>query len=137
MNKYLAYGLVFESALDLSPLKPLVEDRPADVSVRVQNISDKGILNPDISLPFFQIGSNEVWLDIPDICRLHISDGKEIVVDPCHSADAQTVRLFKGSIRVTSAAEQSRASRVMDGDSHSDKAKYTVINTSLLARVII
>ena len=35
MNKYLAYGLVFESALDLSPLKPLVEDRPADVSVRL------------------------------------------------------------------------------------------------------
>jgi len=48
VNKYLAYGLVFESALDLSPLKPLVEDHPADVSVRVQNISDKGSMSSDI-----------------------------------------------------------------------------------------
>lgn len=94
MNKYLAYGLVFESDLDLSPLKPLAVDRPADVSVRVQEVSKKGIAQPELSQPFVQVGSNEVWLDIPDISRLLISDGKQILVDPCDSADAQTIRLF-------------------------------------------
>lgn len=94
MNKYVAYGLVFESDLDLAPLKPFANDRPVDVRVRKAKVSDQGIENPVVSLPYAQIGDSEVWLDIPDICRLLISDGDQILVDPCVNADEQGVRLF-------------------------------------------
>lgn len=94
MNKYFAYGLVFESDLDLTPLQPFADERPVDVHVRKANVSDQGIENPGVSLPYVQIKDSEVWLNIPDVCRLLISDGEQILVDPCKNADEQSVRLF-------------------------------------------
>ncbi len=94
MNKYIAYGLVFESDYDLAPLTPVADDLPVDVLVRRSDVSSKGLSQPDAASSYTQIDASEVWLDIPGICWLLISNGRQIQVDPNAGADDDDVRLY-------------------------------------------
>jgi len=95
MEKYTAYGLVFESELDLKPLKPILFDTAESaVFVKRGTVSDKGIEGSSEQRVFAQISKTQVWLNIPDICRMQISNGNEILVDAYEDADEQSIRLY-------------------------------------------
>lgn len=98
MKIYSAYGLVFESELDLEPLTVLEHISEPQVNVRVGHVSPKGIKNIRESRAFAQISETQVWLDIPDICRMQISNGNEILIDAYEgadkNADEQSIRLY-------------------------------------------
>ena len=94
MKKYLAYGLVFQSDINLKPLTPVSDDIPHQVVIRCTDVPESGLKVAAVRRGLAQIGDNEVWVNIPDIARMQISDGKEIRVQPCDNADEQSIRLY-------------------------------------------
>lgn len=66
----------------------------AQVTVRCASVPVDGIDGSRESRAFAQISDTQVWLDIPDICRMMVSNGDEILVDAYEGADEQSIRLY-------------------------------------------
>lgn len=94
IKTYLVYGLQVDSELDLKPLQPLKADSTAQVHISFGPVSKNGLDSSRISRVFAQINETQVWLDIPDVCRMLISNGNHILIDACENADMQSIRLY-------------------------------------------
>tara|TARA_B110000503_G_scaffold68319_1_gene106718 strand:- start:2384 stop:3289 length:906 start_codon:yes stop_codon:yes gene_type:complete len=93
VKNYQAFGLSFESDMDLSPLR-ISEHQTPDVRIIRGAVSPTGLDKPKVTESFFQTAPNELWLDIPDIARFYVSDGNSVVVDPKTGADMDNISLF-------------------------------------------
>lgn len=93
MPTYTAFGLTFDSDIELHPLLTSDEEN-ADVKIELSQVSKAGLDNPITVKPYCQIASNELWLQIPDIARFYVTNGNKVVVQPEANADMQSVRLF-------------------------------------------
>lgn len=93
MKKYAAYGLTFESEFDLPPIPPVESDQ-VDVRILSGAVSAHGLATPNISKAIAQIAEAEVWMDIPNIARIQISDGKQIMIEPYPGSDEKSIGLY-------------------------------------------
>ena len=92
---YQAFGLTINSQISLQPLVQLdtIIATP-DISISIGNVSEEGLDQPNATYPFCQAAADELWLNIPDIARFHISRGSHIIVEPAANADLQSVKLY-------------------------------------------
>lgn len=90
---YKAFGLVIESQLELPELLPAATDRPGDVQIRcgdvpdaLANVSERGVL--------YEMNATQFLLQVPDVARYWVTDGKTITVTRAPGADERSVRVF-------------------------------------------
>jgi hypothetical protein len=92
-----AYGLVFESEIRLPELIAIPRPhagQPPDVHIRI------GCARPDTTQPGTQIGpflwtsTRELSLQVPNIARFLVRDGREIWIEPEDASDEDSVRVF-------------------------------------------
>lgn len=92
--KYSAHGLLFESEVDLTPLQSYETDQSPQARIIYTRVSASGLAEPKLIRPYTQADENRIWIDVPNIARYEITDGKTIHVDPYPQADPQSVRLY-------------------------------------------
>ena len=92
---YSAFGLTFESELELPQLASADPGTSIDVKITIGKVPAQGLDNPDVSNSKFQ-GSRQgiIWFRVPDIARFQISSGNLIEYQPRPGADEQTIRLY-------------------------------------------
>ncbi len=92
---YQAFGLTINSQISLQPLVQLdTTIATPDISISLGNVSKDGLDQPNATYSFCQAAADELWLNIPDIARFHISRGSHIIVEPAANADLQSVKLY-------------------------------------------
>jgi hypothetical protein len=93
MPVYNAFGLSFNSDIELSPLA-ISDSKISEVRIIKGAVSETGLDEPTVTKPFMQSSSNELWLHIPQIARFYVINGDTIVVEPAMDADMQSVKLY-------------------------------------------
>jgi len=93
MLQYTAFGLTFESDLELSPMI-LSNALQADVNIITGVVSKSGLTTPAKVKPYTQCSVNEFWLHVPDIAWFYVANGNHITVEPEINADMKSVKLF-------------------------------------------
>lgn len=93
MPTYFAFGLTFDSDLELPPLLAADTSTP-DVRITCGAVSKTGLASPEKIKPFCQVAPNELWLHVPGIARFYVAHGNAIIVEPEDGADMQSVRLY-------------------------------------------
>lgn len=92
---YTSYGLSISSAIALPELQTL--DRgpgEADVEIRTGQLGDGGLDNGKQLGPFLWAGPDALSLEVPNVARFLIREGREIVVEPVPGIDEDSVRVF-------------------------------------------
>jgi hypothetical protein len=89
MHLYSVFGLTIASTLELPELLPPLEDGPPDVRIVAGNVPKVEDAPSGLS-----IHEGGALLNIPDVGRYWIADGREILVQPNASASERNVRLF-------------------------------------------
>lgn len=95
MPLYSAYHLRIDSELPLPelPLLP-ASDGPAEVRVRIAAAPETGPEGAQQLGPYLWAGPREFLLQVPDVARYWIRDGRDIVIDPAPGADEDSLRVF-------------------------------------------
>ena len=88
-----AYGLVFDSALALPELAPSAATA-ADVRIRFGSVDADGLAGGQPVGPYAWARAGTLWLQVPQIARYEIRDGRDIVIDPAPGIDEDSLRLF-------------------------------------------
>lgn len=91
---YRLYGLVIDSELPLPEALAAPPEARAQVRVRLADVAPDGFGDGERLGPFAWSGPGVLWLSVPGVARFLVRDGQEIVVDPHHGIDEDTVRLF-------------------------------------------
>jgi len=94
--QYKAFGLVIESELEFPELlihQPLTHE-PADVNIQWGHVSALGLENPEVLRPFFQAKKDSLWLNVTDVARFLITNGRYIRIEPYAGIDVESIRLF-------------------------------------------
>jgi len=98
--RYNAYGINFASAITVPELTPttakaetFAETDPIDVTITLGTVPDH-IDDPVTSSASHEAAPGKMRLDIEDVARFMVSDGREIIVDPYPGADEHDVRVF-------------------------------------------
>ncbi|CDZ77633.1 hypothetical protein BN59_01917 [Legionella massiliensis] len=90
-----AYGLIINSVL--SPLGDALtpsSKSSADLAISYAEISPQGLDKPIEKGLFYQVNSNQLWLNIPDIGRFLVSNGESIHIDPCAAVADSSLAVF-------------------------------------------
>lgn len=93
---YNTYGLTIKSALALPELSvALGENEPAaDVTVRFASIHAEGLPGGAQLGPFLWATPHALWLQVPQVARFLVQDGREILIDPEPGIDEDSLRVF-------------------------------------------
>lgn len=96
MYYYVAFGLTIASEIELPELlaHPQIQASSTDVTILYGEVSPSGIGAESHGYPYFQAKENVMWLDIADVGRFLMSNGKQMTVAPIAGADPAIVRLF-------------------------------------------
>ena len=79
------YGLTIASALALPELPPdttTPADRAPDVTIGFGVIDPAGLPGGKQLGPFLWVSDDALWLQVPEVARFLIRDGKRITIDP-------------------------------------------------------
>ena len=93
---YDAFQLKIQSELALPELlmqEDAVADTP-DVVIEFGNVSQNGLSQAVFSGAFYESNQNALWLNIPDVARYLIRDGRHITIDPSDASDEDSIRIF-------------------------------------------
>lgn len=88
-DRYKLFGLCIAAELELPELVPALDNRSADVAIRLGALPD-GLATTSGA---WMAGAAMV-LNIPDVARYLISDGRDILVEALAGASERNVRLF-------------------------------------------
>ncbi len=91
---YQTHGLTIESDLKLPMCNPLPDSQLTDVKICLGEVSIDGLIDPVDSGRFFQAKPNILWLGVPDVVRLIVTNGNKITYSPEPTADPGSVALF-------------------------------------------
>lgn len=97
MARYSAYGLIIDCELrlpELRPVPPTITDHSPDVTIRLGSVPPEGLPGGRQAGPSLWATRTTLWLDIVDVARFLIEDGREILIDPAPGSDEDAVRLF-------------------------------------------
>jgi hypothetical protein len=100
MPRYSCFGLVVASALDLPELAAgteAVADRPTDVAVRTASLEPPPPHAVQLAHGLWRCvdaDGDRCGVDIEEVARYEVRDGREILVDVHDGADPDMVRLF-------------------------------------------
>lgn len=91
---YKAFGLIFDSEIELPELIPVPDETPADVEICLGKVpqdlkgevTGKGVL--------YQLNRDELRLQVNDVALYYIQRGNSITIQIEPNADPRTVRLF-------------------------------------------
>lgn len=122
-QRYLAYGMVFESALALPelPLAPSSIDGPgADVRIQFGEVPES--LNDPVSSGIvYQASENQFLLNMQGIARYLVRNGDEIIVQPADGAEESDVRVFMLGTAFGALLHQRQMLVMHAGAVHTDK----------------
>jgi|WetSurMetagenome_2_1015567.scaffolds.fasta_scaffold00105_39 hypothetical protein len=90
-KSYAAYGLIFESEMDLPEL--VAADGPADVVIGFGKAPEH-LDAPLVATPWYETAPGRFLLRVDGIARYYAENGNSIVIEPCDNADPEDVRLF-------------------------------------------
>jgi hypothetical protein len=86
--------LVLASEIDLPDLgDPVVTDAEPDVVVRLGELSEPPLDADPLPYGLWRHGTS-AGVEIPDVARYEVRDGREVVIDPVDGADPKAIRLF-------------------------------------------
>lgn len=94
--RYTAYNLSIQSDLALPelPAASLNNHLQPDVSIRLAAIRPDGLPDGQQLGPFLWVSPTSLWLQVPQVARFLVRDGREILVDPEPGVDDDSVRVF-------------------------------------------
>ena len=90
---YHAFGLTFQSALEIPEFIGHQSSTPVDVTITI------GAIDP---LCFLGMSRHDFWkatpayfvMEVPALARFHVTEGKRITVEPAKTANFDSIRLF-------------------------------------------
>lgn len=92
---YSAYNLVIQSPVTLPLLSvAFPEATMADITIRYDLVSPKGLLDPLNQGVTYQATGTEFWLHLPSIGRFLVSHGQDIIICPADGIDEDSIRAF-------------------------------------------
>lgn len=92
--RYKAFGLVFDSEIELPDLIPAPDDTPTDVEIRLGEVPDKlegEVMGEGV---LYSLNRTEFRLSVPDIADYYARNGEEIIISCKSRADDSSARLF-------------------------------------------
>lgn len=93
----MAYGLRVRSEIELPELL-FAEDEGSndsvDVNIRMQTVNTGGLADGKHIDGWLSVTPQEFWMDISDVARFLIRDGREILIDPLPGIDEESIRVF-------------------------------------------
>lgn len=92
-HNYFAFGLGFESMLELPELPLASPSQASDIRIRIGQVPE---LLPEAGeqAMSFQVTPQDVRVDKPEVARYQIKNGSEIIIDPAHGSSLKQVRLL-------------------------------------------
>ena len=95
---YRVYGLSVVSEIELPELQASAHDAPVDLRIRVGEVPER-LDDVQHRSSWFQANAQACLITIPGVCRLHVRDGRDIVIDRQLRSDgrpapAADVRLY-------------------------------------------
>ncbi|OWY14196.1 hypothetical protein B6V73_16490 [Thioclava sp. JM3] len=92
---YITYGLVFASDLELPELQSIsTEKSVADVAIKFGPVPADGLPGGRQISPFIWVGTDDFWLEVPQVARFRVSDKRQITIDPAPGIDEASIRVF-------------------------------------------
>ncbi len=88
---YKAYGLIFDSELQLPELIP--SQGAADIIIRLGEVPET-LLNGRLIDEFYQVGRQQFLLTVEEAGRYLVRNGNEIIIQPAPNSIESDVRLF-------------------------------------------
>lgn len=97
MYTYSAYQLILSSELhlpELSSMDHLTEKASPKISIVFGHARRESVPNARVEGLFYRIQPEVCWLEIPNITRFLIKEGRQIIVEPFSGVDEDSLRLF-------------------------------------------
>ena len=93
---YSAYHLTIQSEIALPELIELDNsaNHAVDVIVKFAKIPSHGLTDGKQLGPFLWVSPSSLWLDVPDVARFLIENGRDISIDPVPGIDEESLRVF-------------------------------------------
>ena len=88
---YRVYGLTVKSDIELPELPASSQDAPADLVIRLGEVP-RHLEDIQHQSSWFEANARACLITIPEVCRLYIRDGLEIIVDRRMRGDGRPVR---------------------------------------------
>lgn len=93
MHHFRAFNLAIFSEIHF-PSWTNIHASIADVEIKYGDVAHEGIAAPSKTGPFFQANQQALWLNIPNIARFLVRDGREIIIDKSDGAGEASIRVF-------------------------------------------
>jgi hypothetical protein len=94
-DRYKSYGLVIDSDLPLfGPTTPVSSAVEADVTIRYGSLPDEEFAQAEKIGPFTWIAGADHWIKVPNLLKMRIRGGNEVVIDRVPGADEDGCRAF-------------------------------------------
>ncbi|MFA7486663.1 MAG: hypothetical protein WCY72_01085 [Lysobacteraceae bacterium] len=88
---YRVYGLTVKSEIELPELLASSQDAPVDLVIRLGDVP-RHLEDIQHQSSWFEANARACLITIPDVCRLYIRDGREVIVDRRMRGDGRPVR---------------------------------------------
>lgn len=89
---YSAFQLTIESEIDIPEMLPVVNGSEADLVIKRGKTPER-LVDPNFVGVRFQVCENEMLMQVDNIARFWVREGKEIIVEP-FTAEEGAIRLF-------------------------------------------
>jgi HPr Serine kinase C-terminal domain len=93
MLKYRLYGLIAKSYWPLPECPEVPPGSEPDICFNLGAVPSEGIAG-GVGDAWEQATETEFWMDVPDIARYWVREGREIIIEPYPEADTASIRVY-------------------------------------------